>query len=92
MNVADIKTAEEDKLLHVLQTIGCLTTKATKRIYSYVIHHFGIVKKDYVVPYINQLVEFLYITRNLHEANAKRIEKSKSEEEKDLKNGEKKTN
>ncbi|XP_014485192.1 PREDICTED: lipid storage droplets surface-binding protein 2-like [Dinoponera quadriceps] len=88
----DLKTAEEDKLLRVLQTIGCLTTKATKRIYSYVIHHFGVVKKDYLVPYVNQLVEFLCLTRSLHEANEKHIEKCKSEEEKDLTNGKEKTN
>ncbi|XP_032669701.1 lipid storage droplets surface-binding protein 2-like isoform X2 [Odontomachus brunneus] len=88
----DIKTAEEDKLLQVLQTIGCLTTKATKRIYSYVTHHFGVVKKEYLVPYISQLVEFLCITRSLHEANEKHKEKCKSEEENDLRNEEKKTN
>ncbi|EFN86123.1 lipid storage droplets surface-binding protein 2 [Harpegnathos saltator] len=88
----DIKTAEEDKLLCVLQTIGCLTTKASKRIYSYVVHHFSVVKKDYLVPYINRLIEFLCLTRSLHEANEKCIEKRKSEEENDLRNGEKKTN
>lgn len=88
----DIKTVEEDKLLRVLQTVGCLTTKATKRIYSYAIHHFGVVKKDYLMPYITRLVEFLCITRSLHEANEKHKEKCKSAEENDLRNGEKKTN
>lgn len=44
------------------------------------------------MPYMHQLAEFLCLTRSLHEANEKRIEKCKSEGEKDLQNGEKKMN
>lgn len=41
---------------------------------------------------MNQSVEFLCIARSLREANEKRIERSKSEEEKDLRERERETN
>jgi len=68
----DISEAEEDKLLHTLQTVGHLSNKAARRVYLNIIHHLSTIKKDGLLnSYVNSLVEFLRLTKYLHTANEK---------------------
>ncbi|XP_024872034.1 lipid storage droplets surface-binding protein 2-like [Temnothorax curvispinosus] len=68
----DINTAEEDKLLHTLQTVGHLSNKAARRVYLNIINHLSTIKKDGLLKaYVNSLVEFLRLTKYLHTVNEK---------------------
>ncbi|XP_070156108.1 lipid storage droplets surface-binding protein 2-like isoform X1 [Polyergus mexicanus] len=85
-----IKTYEEDRLLHTLQTLGHLSNKAARRIYLNIIHHLNTINKDGLVKaYIYNLVEFLRLTKFLHTVNEKshiddeKTKKSQYEKEKD---------
>lgn len=58
----DIVSADEDKLLHILQTIGHMSIKSAKRIYANIKHILGNIKilgMDYLRYYILKLTEFL---------------------------------
>lgn len=62
----ETNTAEEDKLLHTLQTIGHLSNKASRRVYSNVIRYLSTVKKEVLLKdYVRRLVEFLHLTSYL---------------------------
>lgn len=63
-----ITTSEEDKLLHTLQTVGHLSNKAARRVYSNIILHLGTIKADNLKSYIKSLVQFLQLT-NHHAIN-----------------------
>ncbi|XP_034945003.1 lipid storage droplets surface-binding protein 2 [Chelonus insularis] len=64
-------SVEEDKLLHTLQTIGKLSNKAARRVYTNVIRNLQTVNKYAVKTYINTVVEFLHIAQCLHVINNK---------------------
>lgn len=59
---------EEDKLLHTLQTVGRLSNKAARRVYSNIILHLGTIKADNLKSYIRNIVQFLQLT-NRHAIN-----------------------
>ncbi|XP_058798108.1 lipid storage droplets surface-binding protein 2-like [Phymastichus coffea] len=58
-NFPELVPMERDKLLFTLQTVGRLSNKATKRIFTNVVHHLRILQKDHLSQYLNNLVEFL---------------------------------
>lgn len=60
--VTDVTSADEDKLLHILQTVGCMSTKSAKRIYANIMHileNIKIVGIEYLRDYIRRLTEFI---------------------------------
>lgn len=59
---------EEDKLLHTLQTVGRLSNKAARRVYSNIILHLGTIKTDNLKSYIRNIIQFLQLT-NRHTIN-----------------------
>lgn len=59
---------EEDKLLHTLQTVGRLSNKAARRVYSNIILHLGTIKTDNLKSYIRNIIQFLQLT-NRHAIN-----------------------
>ncbi|XP_043480744.1 lipid storage droplets surface-binding protein 2-like [Leptopilina heterotoma] len=63
--------AEDDKLLHTLQTMGRISNKAARRVYANVVYHYRTLNKDTLKAYVGSLVEFLHITRYLHGINGK---------------------
>lgn len=65
------KVDEHDKLLHTLQTVGRLSNKAARRVYSNIMYHVRTINKDNLKIYVSSLVEFLQITRYLHVINEK---------------------
>ncbi|XP_053997139.1 lipid storage droplets surface-binding protein 2-like [Hylaeus anthracinus] len=67
----EIKTDEEDKLLHTLQTVGRLSNKAACRVYSNLLLHLRIINKDNFKSYISSLLQFLQLTQYLHAINEK---------------------
>lgn len=69
--ITDINTAEEDKLLHTLQTVGHLSNKAARRVYLNIVNHLSTIKKDGLSSYVSSLVEFLRLTKYLHSVNEK---------------------
>ncbi|XP_024946456.1 lipid storage droplets surface-binding protein 2-like [Cephus cinctus] len=64
-------SAEEDKLLHTLQTVGRLSNKAARRVYSSVIRHLKTIKTDDLKEYISSLVQFLQLTHYIQVINEK---------------------
>ena len=64
-------TNEEDKLLHTLQTVGRLSSKAAHRVYANIIFQLGTISMDNFKTYISSLVQFLQLTRYLHAINEK---------------------
>lgn len=52
----------EDKLLHTLQTLGRLSNKAARRVYSHIIIHLETLKPDNLKSYVNYVVQFLQLT------------------------------
>ncbi|XP_011691456.1 PREDICTED: lipid storage droplets surface-binding protein 2-like [Wasmannia auropunctata] len=66
----DINPVEEDKLLHTLQTVGHLSNKAARRLYLNIISHLNTIKKEGLLKaYVNSLVEFLGVTKVIHQSN-----------------------
>ncbi|OAD55825.1 Lipid storage droplets surface-binding protein 2 [Eufriesea mexicana] len=63
-----IQTNEEDKLLHTLQTVGRLSNKAARRVYSTIILHLRTINTENLKSYIKSLVQFLQLT-NHHGTN-----------------------
>ncbi|XP_033324906.1 lipid storage droplets surface-binding protein 2 [Megalopta genalis] len=66
-----IKSAEEDKLLHTLQTVGRLSNKAARRVYANIVCHMSTVRTDNIKAYIGSVLQFLQLTRYLHSINDK---------------------
>ncbi|XP_011878380.1 PREDICTED: lipid storage droplets surface-binding protein 2-like [Vollenhovia emeryi] len=68
----EINAAEEDKLLHTLQTVGHLSNKAARRVYLNIVNHLRTIKKDALLnSYVSSLVEFLHLTKYIHTVNEK---------------------
>lgn len=64
-----IKSAEEDKLLHTLQTVGRLSNKAARRVYANIMRHVNTIKTENIKAYIGSVLQFLQLTRYLHSIN-----------------------
>ncbi|XP_035717767.1 lipid storage droplets surface-binding protein 2-like isoform X1 [Vespa mandarinia] len=69
-----MKTEEEDKLLHSLQTVGRLSNKAARRVYINIIHRTKTLNKDNLRRYIAFLLEFLQLTQYINAINEKVVE------------------
>ncbi|XP_043281818.1 lipid storage droplets surface-binding protein 2-like [Venturia canescens] len=64
-------SSEEDKLLHTLQTVGRLSNKTARRLYSNVIVNLRTINKESLKTYVNSIVQFLQLTQYLHAVNQK---------------------
>ncbi|KAK0168273.1 hypothetical protein PV327_002097 [Microctonus hyperodae] len=69
--ITEPTSSEEDKLLHTLQTVGKLSNKTARRVYSNVTNNLKTLNKDKIKMYIGNVVEFLQITHYLHVVNDK---------------------
>jgi hypothetical protein len=100
MIIAEVNTIEGDKLLHTLQTVGHLSNKAARRVYTNIVSHLNATKKNGLLrSYVSSLIEFLRLTQYLHKVNETAShmngeEKKESQEEKnpEEKNPEEKKN
>lgn len=57
--------------MHTLQTVGRLSNKAARRVYSNVIQNLRTINKDSIKSYVSSVVEFLQWTEYLHAVNEK---------------------
>lgn len=64
--IVDPVSAEENKVLHSLQTIGQLSTKTANRVYHSVSAQLRTVKKEDVATYISSVVSILHLTQFLN--------------------------
>lgn len=71
---ATVKTEEEDKLLHTLQTVGRLSNKTARRVYLNICQRTKELSKENLRRYIAFLLEFLQLTQYIHAINDKVIE------------------
>ncbi|XP_076651918.1 lipid storage droplets surface-binding protein 2-like [Halictus rubicundus] len=74
-----IKSAEEDQLLHTLQTVGHLSNKAARRVYANIMRHVNTIKTENIKAYIGSVLQFLQLTRYLHSINEKQQASSSKE-------------
>ena len=58
-----IVSAEKDKLLHTLQTVGRLSNKAARRVYTNIVHRLKTLSRENVRLFLDNLVEFLQLAR-----------------------------
>lgn len=61
----DPVSAEENKVLHAVQTIGQLSSKTANRVYHSVAAQLKTVKKEDVASYINSVISILHLTHFL---------------------------
>ncbi|KYN07930.1 PREDICTED: lipid storage droplets surface-binding protein 2-like isoform X3 [Cyphomyrmex costatus] len=59
-------SADENKVLHTVQTIGQLSTKTANRVYHSVAAQLKTIKKEDVATYISSVVSILHFTQYLH--------------------------
>lgn len=59
-------SADENKVLHAVQTIGQLSTKTANRVYHSVAAQLRTVKKEDVATYISSVVSILHLTHFLN--------------------------
>lgn len=65
-------SADENKVLHAVQTIGQLSTKTAYRVYHSVAAQLSTVSKEDVMPYLNSVVSILHlmhVLRSDHKPN-----------------------
>lgn len=78
-------SADENKVLHAVQTIGQLSTKTANRVYHSVAAQLKTVKKEDVATYISNVVSILHLTQylNLGQKQADNKEANSPTENKD---------
>jgi len=59
-------SADENKVLHAVQTIGQLSTKTANRVYHSVAAQLRTIKKEDVTTYISSVVSILHLTNFLN--------------------------
>ncbi|XP_020294050.1 lipid storage droplets surface-binding protein 2-like isoform X2 [Pseudomyrmex gracilis] len=59
-------SAEENKVLHILQTLGQMSSKTTNRVYHSIAAQLKTVRKEDVANYISNVVNILHFTQFLH--------------------------
>jgi len=59
-------SADENKVLHAVQTIGQLSTKTANRVYHSVAAQLRTIKKEDVATYISSVVSILHLTQYLN--------------------------
>lgn len=62
-------SAEENPVMHTIQTVGRLSNKVTRRVYSTVLRQVEVIRKQDVQEYITALIAILRITRYLNLVN-----------------------
>ncbi|XP_012257859.2 lipid storage droplets surface-binding protein 1-like [Athalia rosae] len=70
-NVSAPVSAEEDKLLHTVQTVGRLSNKAARRVYGSVRQHIKTINTDDLKEYVSNIVQILHLAQYLHAINEK---------------------
>lgn len=80
MHVAEPVSAEENKVLHILQTIGQMSSKTTNRVYHSIAAQLKTVRKEDVANYISNVVNILHFTQflNLGQGQAEHQQASSS--------------
>ncbi|XP_053975103.1 lipid storage droplets surface-binding protein 2-like isoform X1 [Hylaeus volcanicus] len=58
-------SADENKVLHTVQTIGQLSSKTANRVYHSVAAQLKTLKKEDVAPYISSVISILHLTQFL---------------------------
>ncbi|KAG5344819.1 LSD2 protein, partial [Acromyrmex charruanus] len=76
-------SADENKVLHTVQTIGQLSTKTANRVYHSVAAQLKTIKKEDVATYISSVVSILHLTQYLHPEQRQTDETNNSTENKD---------
>lgn len=82
-------SADENKVLHTVQTIGQLSTKTAYRVYHSVVAQLKTVKKEDVAQYMSSVVSILHLTQFLA-SGQEQSEQNANESAKDNKKEEKK--
>jgi perilipin-2 len=59
-------SADENKVLHAVQTIGQLSTKSANRVYHSIAEQLKTVKKEDVTTYISSVISILHLTQFLN--------------------------
>uniref|UniRef100_V9ILS9 Lipid storage droplets surface-binding protein 2 n=1 Tax=Apis cerana TaxID=7461 RepID=V9ILS9_APICE len=73
-------SADENKILHAVQTIGQLSTKTANRVYHSVVAQLKTVKKEDVASYMSSVISILHLTHFLS-LNDKQINNKGATEE-----------
>lgn len=71
-------SADENKVLHAVQTIGQLSTKTANRVYHSVAAQLRTVKKEDVATYISSVVSILHLTYFLNLGQKQTDDKSEN--------------
>ncbi|XP_011156909.1 lipid storage droplets surface-binding protein 2 isoform X2 [Solenopsis invicta] len=90
-NAPNPVSADENKVLHAVQTIGQLSSKTANRVYHSIAAQLKTVKKEDVATYISSAVSILHLTQFLNlgqkqddkETNSPTQEEKKDEEKQD---------
>lgn len=77
-NVPTPVSADENKVLHAVQTIGQLSTKTANRVYHSVAAQLRTVKKEDVATYISSVVSILHLTYFLNLGQKQTDDKSEN--------------
>lgn len=82
-------SADENKVLHAVQTIGQLSTKTANRVYHSVVAQLKTVKKEDVASYMSSVISILHLTNflslNDKQSHNEEAAKKESEETKEKK-------
>ncbi|KAL7289270.1 hypothetical protein TKK_0017205 [Trichogramma kaykai] len=63
-------SAEEDRLLHTLQTVGRLSNKTARRVYANVVYRLRTLSKDNLRSFLSSLVDFLRLANYVQALDA----------------------
>lgn len=79
-------SAEENKVLHTVQTVGQLSTKTARRVYHSISAQLKTIKKEDVADYMTRVVSILHLTKILGSDKQEEAEKKDDEKEINEKN------
>lgn len=78
LHVTDPVSADENKVLHTVQTIGQLSTKTAHRVYHSVVAQLKTIKKEDVAQYMSSVVSILHLTQFLASGQEQTEQKTNS--------------
>lgn len=64
--ITDPISADENKVLHTVQTVGQLSTKTANRVYHSVAAQLKTIKKEDVATYMSSVISILHLTQYLN--------------------------
>lgn len=73
-------SADENKVLHAVQTVGQLSKKTANRVYHSVAAQLKTVKKEDVATYISSVVSILHLTHFLNLGQKEGDEKEENDQ------------